>query len=54
MIVNKGMRNEVEEFRKIGVFDTLGYKQYENSQELSNLFDAELDEVPILFSKKKG
>jgi hypothetical protein len=34
LLVNKGLVNDGDKFEQIGIFDTLGYRTYENSQQL--------------------
>lgn len=49
---NKSIREGVLRIREIGIFDTLGYKEYQNSKELSDFISSANNSLPLNISNK--
>ena len=49
LFINTAQKGDRELANNIGIFDTLGYEQYENSQTLTNLLVKRIDFSPINF-----
>jgi hypothetical protein len=50
LVLNSAFTPATKEINELGIFDTIGYKRYQNSTELASLFDRVEDTTP-LFSK---
>jgi hypothetical protein len=46
-VINRGLENDTKRFQSIGIYDSLGYKMYENSDELAQLLTRETSAEPI-------
>lgn len=49
---NKSIREKALTIREVGIFDTLGYSEYQNSRELSVFIDGATKSNPLNISKK--
>lgn len=47
LTVNSGIKTDVRKYDEIGIFDTLGHKRYENSEEFADLFSGPIVTNPI-------
>lgn len=56
LVKNDEFSSESEKIKKIGIFDTLGYKTYSNSNELANLIKGvtDLNPINIVANKNKS
>jgi hypothetical protein len=50
LVINAGLETDERRFKEIGIYDTLGYKKYENSSQLAELLSGSIDPTPIHFS----
>lgn len=50
LVMNSGLETEERTFKEIGIYDTLGYRKYENSHQLAELFRNRIELRPIHFS----
>jgi len=50
LIVNKALNPEKREIEQLGVYDTLGYREYENSEELRSIITSIDDTRPLRFT----
>ncbi|CAH6855463.1 conserved hypothetical protein [Vibrio chagasii] len=49
---NRSIQEGTPSIREVGIFDTLGYKEYQNSSELSGFLNSAVPEHPLSFPKK--
>ena len=52
LVRNRSFIGDSQEILKIGIFDTLGYVEYENSKELGEILNSDVDETPLTKSYK--
>ncbi|MGC7854365.1 hypothetical protein ACP3W8_16080 [Vibrio anguillarum] len=49
---NKSIKEGSPSIKEVGIFDTLGYQEYQNSSELSGFLNSAIPDRPLSFSKK--
>src|SRR5215203_2635116 len=50
LVLNNGLESDERLFKEIGIYDTLGRKEYENTDQLTALLSGNVDPTPIHFA----